>query len=154
MTKIYIGGAFIILAIGAIYWFSSTGTNEPEAVVQTEQQEENTGNDVRPEGVKIARLVTITDEGYSPKELSLVAGEIVVFKNDSSRPVWTASAVHPTHTVYPESDIRDCNSDKVMFDSCSGVDPEGMWEFQFNEVGEWGYHNHLNPSNTGKITVQ
>ena len=155
MLKFYIAGALIIAAIGAIWFFGSyNATVEPEAVVPTTQQKEPEKSEVIPPESQSVRIITITNEGYSPREMTVLAGEIVVFANQSARSVWTATAIHPTHTIYPGSNIRDCIARKVMFDSCTQIPRGEEWSFQFNEVGEWGYHNHLNPSRTGKIIVE
>ncbi len=57
--------------------------------------------------------------------------------------------MHPTHTKYPET--GGCIGSK--FDACKGYAPGTNWEFTFNEVGVWGFHDHLYPQFTGKITV-
>ena len=150
MLKIYVAGILIVVAIVAIYWF---GVRESQEVIETEQQEV-VGDEAPAPVMKLATMVTSTDDGYSHKEVSITKGNTVIFKNDSSRAVWTASAMHPTHLVYPGTDIKDCNTEKVMFDACVGIEPGEEWEFQFNEVGEWGYHDHLRPSNYGKVIVE
>ena len=69
---------------------------------------------------------------------------------------WPASALHPTHTVYPGSDIQKCGTsegDKI-FDSCTGLNKGESFSFTFNEKGDWRYHDHLNPNLNGVITVQ
>ena len=154
MLKFYIAGAVIIAAIGAIWFFGLPATvGEPEPVVQQEQNEPLDA-DIPPPVPQVPQLVTVTDDGYSPSELSVSTGDVVIFRNQSTRAVWVATAVHPTHTVYPGSGITKCNAGEAIFDSCLGVAPGDDWSFQFNEAGEWGYHNHLRPSQTGKIIVE
>jgi len=100
--------------------------------------------------------VVYTDQGYAPQELTVIAGDRVIFKNQSSRPMWPASAMHPTHEGYPGSSIEKCHTvqQSMTFDACEGIAGGGEWSFVFNEIGEWRYHDHLLPSKTGKITVQ
>ena len=38
----------------------------------------------------------------------------VIWKNESSNPMWTASAMHPTHKVYPGTDISACGTQTLM----------------------------------------
>jgi len=95
-------------------------------------------------------VVTYTDSGYSPSILKIKKGETVIFKNQSSRAMWTASAVHPTHRVYPTS--GGCLGS--TFDACAGIQPGNSWSFNFDIVGSWKYHNHLNPGDTGTIVVE
>lgn len=78
---------------------------------------------------------------YSPKNVDIKAGDIVIFKNNSSSEMWPASAPHPVHTDYPE------------FDSKSGVIPGGKWQFKFEKIGEWKFHDHLKPSAWGTVNV-
>lgn len=95
-------------------------------------------------------VVTYTDSGYSPSILRVKAGTTVTFKNGSSRPLWTASGVHPTHRLYPTT--GGCIGS--TFDACQGIQPGGAWPFTFDIAGTWKYHNHLNPSDTGTIVVE
>ena len=88
--------------------------------------------------------------------VELDARTVVVFKNDStSKNVWPASAIHPTHKVYPGSGIEKCGTEDAdtIFDACKAIHPGESYSFTFDEVGEWKYHNHLQPSNSGTITV-
>ncbi len=94
--------------------------------------------------------VEITSSGFSPNTLTIKTGETVTFVNKDSRPHWPASAVHPTHTVYPET--GGCIGSK--FDACKGLAQGETFSFKFNQKGTWNYHDHLNPSLTGTIIVQ
>ncbi len=101
-------------------------------------------------------LIKATDSGFSPAELRVKAGTTVTFKNERSITVTPASAKHPTHTVYPGSDIKKCGTPEqaTIFDSCAGIPAGKMWSFTFNEKGTWGYHDHNNPTHFGKIIVE
>ena len=95
------------------------------------------------------KTVTYTDAGYAPATLTIKKGETVTFQNNSSRPMWTASAMHPTHSVYPTT--GGCIGS--TFDACRNIPPGGSWSFQFDIVGSWKYHDHLNPTFYGGIEV-
>lgn len=99
--------------------------------------------------------VTYLDNGYQPKELTVKVGTTVFFQNGSISPLWTASAMHPTHKVYPGSDIAKCGTTEAttIFDSCRNLSPGESWSFTFTQVGRWNYHNHSNPSHFGTIVV-
>jgi len=101
-------------------------------------------------------IITYTDAGYSPSLITIKKGETVTWKNESSNLMWTASAMHPTHKVYPGTDISACGTQTLlpMFDACAGVASGQSWSFTFNNVGTWGYHNHLNSSKFGKVIVE
>ncbi|MEX0933892.1 MAG: hypothetical protein WD003_01350 [Candidatus Paceibacterota bacterium] len=97
-------------------------------------------------------IVTYTAVGFSPSPLTIKKGDTVTFENESGPLMWVASAQHPTHTVYPEKTSSDCLGSS--FDQCEGVGAGRGWSFTFNEVGEWGYHNHLRASHWGRIVVE
>ena len=101
-------------------------------------------------------IIKITDNGFEPKEIEITKGTKVIWINESNRPSWPASDIHPTHRLYPGSGIEKCGTpeqDKI-FDACKGLAQGESWSFTFNEIGEWGYHDHLNPIWTGKIIVK
>lgn len=99
--------------------------------------------------------VEITSSGFSPKSLEIKQGDSVVFLNKDTNAHWPASAVHPTHTVYPGTSRSNCGRvpEGSMFDACKGLAREESFRFTFNEVGSWNYHDHLNPGLFGTIKV-
>lgn len=100
--------------------------------------------------VQTADTVLYADSGYSPSTLRVKVGTAVSFKNNSSQAMWTASADHPTHRLYPVT--GGCIGS--LFDACAGIKPGDSWVFKFDIAGTWKYHNHLSPSNTGTIVVE
>ncbi|MBI2594782.1 MAG: cupredoxin domain-containing protein [Candidatus Colwellbacteria bacterium] len=148
-------GLVIILVILGFLLLQQRGGNEVLAPTGEEVSESTggTGTESSQEtgvstgasietGTGEAAVVTYTDNGFSPATLTVKKGETVTFKNNSGKSFWPASAVHPTHTVYPE------------FDAKQGIAPGAAYSFTFSRTGSWKYHNHLNPSLTGTITVQ
>ncbi|GEM_PF-1307345 len=99
---------------------------------------------------EVTKMVGITAQGFSPSALTINAGDTVVFQNNDAEMHWPASAVHPTHTAYPES--GGCIGSK--FDTCTGLAQSETFTFTFNQKGTWLYHDHLNPSLTGTVTVE
>lgn len=95
-------------------------------------------------------VVSFSDSGFSPKELKIKAGDVVSFENKSSVPFWPASAMHPTHAVYPTK--GGCIGS--TFDACNPISPGQSWAFKFEEKGNWKYHDHLNASSFGSIAVE
>lgn len=93
--------------------------------------------------------VEITSSGFSPKTLEINTGDTVTWTNMDSRSHWPASAVHPTHTIYPEP--GGCIGS--IFDACRGLSNGESYSFTFDEEGTWGYHDHLRSSLTGTIIV-
>jgi plastocyanin len=85
--------------------------------------------------------VSFGEQGFSPATLNIKQGDIVQFTNNSKSNLKPASNPHPAHTDYP------------AFVAEQNIAPGDTWQFQFTKVGKWGYHNHLNPSQTGTIVV-
>lgn len=85
--------------------------------------------------------VSYDGKAYSPSSVSIKTGDVVIFKNNSSVDFWPASAPHPAHTDYPE------------FDAKKAIAPGGKFQFSFTKVGTWKFHDHLNPSAYGSVTV-
>jgi len=86
-------------------------------------------------------FIVLTDEGYIPKESSITVGDTIVFSNETGKPFWPASNLHPSHRDYPEFDPRE------------PILPDETWSFTFTHAGEWKFHDHLAPYFTGVIIV-
>jgi plastocyanin len=101
-------------------------------------------------------IIKITANGFEPEEVEITKGTKVTWINEQPNPSWPASAKHPTHEVYPGSSIKKCGTpeQEKIFDACRGLNQGEKWSFVFNEVGEWYYHDHLNPSWKGEIVVK
>lgn len=84
-------------------------------------------------------VVTYTTAGFEPKNITVSKGQIVRFVNEGTGKMWVASDEHPSHKILPE------------FDQLSIGD---SYEFKFETTGTWKYHNHVNPSAIGTITVE
>jgi len=101
--------------------------------------------------------IRITSNGFEPQSLEISQGQLVYFVNEDEEPHWVASDVHPTHTGYPGTDVRECEEEKTEvtgFDSCRGLFKGSTFSFRFKQAGEWRYHDHLHPEMTGTITVK
>lgn len=92
-------------------------------------------------GEESITYVTYTDDGYSPEIIEIKLGDTVVFVNESSRDMWAASDPHPAHTNLP------------TFDQFGFGKPGEQYQYTFDQIGVWQYHDHINPSAIGTITV-
>jgi hypothetical protein len=97
------------------------------------------------EGVKVAvgetHEVILTETGYEPKDLTINLYDEVVFRTVRGFPHWPASNLHPTHNLYP------------AFDPRTPVPADEEWSFQFTQAGVWPFHDHLNSTHAGSVTV-
>lgn len=156
MKKIFI---IIIIIAGFAGYLLLTGdkSEQPKSdVFENQPAGDTTEKEDKEEGIVMTAEVIYTDSGFSPKELNVTKGTTVIFKNESSSNFWPASAMHPTHIVYPGSDIKKCGTSEEnnIFDACKGILPGGSYSFIFDEIGKWGYHDHLRASNFGSIVVE
>lgn len=86
--------------------------------------------------------IEISAGAYKPKDVKVKKGTKVIFKNQDQDLHWPASNIHPTHTIYPE------------FDPQRPIRSGDNWQFIFEKVGVWRYHDHLIPTQTGTVTVE
>ena len=100
-------------------------------------------------------IIHITEDGFTPPAVEIAIGDAVIFENVGTKDRWPASNLHPTHTLYPNSDIRKCETDeaKKIFDACKPIKLGEAYSFSFTESGTWRYHDHLNSSFGGEIIV-
>ncbi|MBI2033670.1 MAG: hypothetical protein HYT13_01080 [Candidatus Liptonbacteria bacterium] len=94
--------------------------------------------------------VNYNGQGFSPQTVTIKKGDSVTFANQSSKEMWPASALHPTHKVYPTT--GGCIGS--TFDACAGIKPGESWSFALDINGSWKYHDHLNPTAFGTIVVE
>lgn len=87
-------------------------------------------------------VIHMQDSGFDPSDIVLEKGETVVFENTGKKPHWPASNIHPTHDIYPE------------FDPKKAIEKGGSWEFTFSQSGIFQFHDHLNPTFGGKVSVE
>ena len=155
----------VLIVVGALYAVVKTSRNAPEDIEEPEAaaSADQTGAaantpaaSANEAGLAAGAVITFTEAGYAPALVTIKQGDAVTFKNESSTATWPASAMHPTHTVYPGSDIQKCGTAEQagIFDACRGLNTGESWSFQFNEKGSWNYHDHLNPTKFGTIVVE
>lgn len=145
MKNIYITILVIVVALVAVWLYTSQN-----------KRRETVNPAVETTPAAALTEITYGESGFSPATVEIDAGDVVAFKNNDDRPIWPASAVHPTHRVYPGSGIEKCGTAAAgsIFDACSNVLSGNSWSFRFDEIGTWKYHNHLNPNHTGTVIVK
>ncbi|OGF89737.1 hypothetical protein A3I27_03245 [Candidatus Giovannonibacteria bacterium RIFCSPLOWO2_02_FULL_43_11b] len=135
----------IIIAGAGWYWYSTqyqapipepTSTGTPTPVPSPTPS--STSSSV---GVKEV-VVDITASGFSPSEVRIKAGDTVKFINKDTKKRWPASGAHPQHTT--------C----LGFDAKPGINPGESYSHTFTDVKTCPMHDHLNPTQFGKIIVE
>ncbi len=144
-NKMIIGAVLIIVAIGIWYATSSTPAVAPAPEAQ------NSAAETMPEV-----LVAYTEGGFSPASVTVRQGETVTWVNQSSRDMWVASAMHPSHAVYSGTSLsQHCpDTENTAFDQCTAGTSGSSYSFTFDNAGTWKYHDHVNAGNFGTIIVQ
>lgn len=156
VAVILIGGYFLFKATNQIP-VSETINEQSNETQQVNMPIESNTIQIQEKNLPLqVNEVIYTDSGYSPSELKIKIGDTVTFKNESSSSMWTASAMHPSHIVYSGTSLQEhCpDTQNTSFDTCKGIQPKDSWQFTFDKIGKWGYHNHLMPSHFGKIVVE
>ena len=140
----------LIILLGAVLFLFSACTQQSQTdktVVLEPSKEEDDTSPPLPEGENI---IQITSSGFNPSTLTVTARTTVTFITMDGGTYWPASASHPSHTVYPSE--GGCIGS--TFDACKELAQGETFEFTFDEVGQWSYHDHLNPSLTGIVIVE
>src|SRR3989344_2819564 len=148
IAVVLVGGYFLLK--GTYQLVLSVPLTQPSASESSSQKQPSQQPPASQAPVVKENAVTYTNSGYLPSTLTVKKGETVTFKNQSSRAMWTASAVHPTHRGYPTT--GGCLGS--TFDACAGIQPGNSWSFKFDISGTWQYHNHMSPGDTGTIDIQ
>ncbi|OHA87009.1 MAG: hypothetical protein A2644_00945 [Candidatus Zambryskibacteria bacterium RIFCSPHIGHO2_01_FULL_39_63] len=155
MNKTLIVIAIIIVIIGGFFLFFGKSNAPVIDNKETTSGANEAGPQVNgvpvPDGTKMETgtvsesVVTVTYNGsvFSPKTITVKKGDSVTFINESNGGMSVASDPHPSHTIYPEFDQYK-----------SAEKGKKSYTFVFDKIGSWGYHNHLNSSAVGMVTVE
>jgi hypothetical protein len=87
--------------------------------------------------------------------VTIQKGQSVTWVDDTSGPMWVASASHPTHTAYDgTTEATHCSGSytgPTPFDQCQGG---STYTFVFSKTGSFDFHNHLAAQFEGTVVVQ
>ena len=120
MGKLLIGLIIIIIILGAFFYFQKTDSSKNISDNQITEEDQLVQNINQPN----SNIIEFTDSGYSPSTLTIKKGDTVTFINKQNSLTWPASAIHPTHTVYPRSDIKKCGTleESQIFDASKALE--------------------------------
>jgi len=133
-----------LLVIGGVFWFMQKDktANAPAATNTTPSTTTpSTSSDTTTTDTVSAQTISYTSSGFSPKSITVKAGESITVTNNSNSDLDFASDDHPTHKKESEMNIGMIN-------------PGESKTLTITKTGTWGYHNHENASHTGTVIVQ
>lgn len=134
LIYLFIGG---IIYAGIYYLFLAKKGGYNQAGYQTQPTVEQT----LPTVEQSQNTVNLTSTGFSPANLTIESGQTVTWINKSGQTATVNSAPHPAHTAYSPLNLDSFNDG-------------GTLSLTFDKPGTYNYHNHLNSSQRGTITVQ
>ncbi len=160
----------LVIVLGGAWWYMSgqapaadtanvdAGANAAGTMPEGSQMPDNgmIGGDADP-GTAQATGVTVHygASGFTPKAVTIKAGEKVTFINDTSGAMWVGADEHPTHTGFDGSDrAAHCSGSytgPTPFDQCQNG---STYTFVFTKAGAFEYHNHSAAQFGGTVTVQ
>ncbi len=86
-------------------------------------------------------MITLTDSGFSPNNITIKEGVAIRWKNSSSAAASVNSDDYPTNRLYPELNLGKFEKNQTLV-------------HVFTKAGTYKYHNQMRPQNTGTIIVQ
>lgn len=120
---------------------SSPETQSTQAPVSTESASPLSTASEGATMKKDSNIVKITANGFSPKSITVKMGESITWENTDTANHTVNSDNHPTHLLY-------------QFLNLSVIKPGDKKSITPPKVGTFTYHDHLNPSLIGSVTVQ
>lgn len=88
-----------------------------------------------------SNTVWIIDGNFNPSVITISAGESITWVNKDDLIRQVASDPHPSHSALPGLESEEL-----------AVGDE--YAYTFDEIGEWFYHDHMNPISKGTIIVE
>ncbi len=135
----------VLLLAGVAVYALQNSKNEP---VNTSTRQTNTDNSTEisnpvgetPQMDRDALTITYTDNGFEPKDITVKKGSTVTVKNSTSGFMQFSSDDHPVHQDNEEMNLKNIGAGESV-------------TYTASKTGTWGFHDHIEDSKTGTITV-
>ncbi len=138
--RIIIGVVAIVAVLGAAVIYTVINANKSAAPAATSSTSSTSSSSSTTNNQNVASVITYDGNTFSLSVNTITAGSQVEVKNTSSSDLNFDSDPHPTHTDEPELNQGD-------------IAPGQSKVFTITKKGTWGFHNHLDPTQHGSITV-
>ena len=136
--------AIVIVAIVALGVWAFANMKKPadQNKVSESTSSQTQPNPSTPEGQSdVGAVIVYNSDGFSPGTFTVKSNQKIRIINETDEMIEFASDPHPTHTINPEMNSGD-------------IEAGGTKEVTVTRKGEWGFHNHFNPSKRGTMTVE
>ncbi len=127
MKNMWLWIIVVVVVLGAAYYFMKGKSSSTVTTVNTDCP------------TPAAKTVDFCGGAFTT--ITVNSGDTVTFRNDTSNEIQVDSNPHPTHTDNTQLNIGP-------------IEPGQSKTVTLTNKGTWGFHNHLNPSDHGSITVQ
>lgn len=135
--------ALVLVVLAGWYFLTSQKGQAPSPSPQASPAQTSPATEsARPADEMDQNVVKISTTGFSPQNITIKTGESVTWVNEDNESHQVNSAVHPTHQVYPP------------LNSVGLLKAGEKKSLNFPDAGSYKYHDHLNPSLTGSVTVE
>jgi len=139
----------VLIAILGIYILIGNGNKNTNSIQQTQPtSNQSTSNEsaTKPAAKENGSIVgaaniILTNAEFMPKDVTIKAGSTVMWINKSGATADIKSDSHPTHLLYPFLNLGQFASGTTL-------------QVVFEKVGKYSYHNELNLSEIGTVTVE
>lgn len=144
MKSIKVLSIVICLSVFILAGCSRDKNNESSPTVNEGEEQTSTGASAgdSDEVVAVENLVLIENNEFVPATLTVKKGTTVTWTNKDQAEHWVVSDPHPTHSDLPEMDSK------------KGLLQNETYQFTFNKVGEFNYHDEKNTTITGTVIVE
>lgn len=142
-TGLIVGIVIALLAVACLVVYALQASGQPTDLEQSKADQTTDSSQTSEEAApnpSERMTITFRDSGFEPRELTVKRGTVITVKNESSTRVQFSSDDHPTHR-----DNSEMNLDVLS--------PGEAGSYTASTVGTWGYHDHIDDSKTGEITV-
>jgi plastocyanin len=148
--------ALLVLGGGGYYYMTNMTASQSTPDVEMEKMDaamEEMDHEMEEEEMTADANYTVTDapsvaefvytkDGYSPKTVTIKAGETISFINKSEIETQPSFGEHMNHAAYPDKKVHPSlkmgESDKITFP----------------EAGTFEFHNHHNEDHKGTVVVE
>ncbi|HZJ18273.1 MAG TPA: cupredoxin domain-containing protein [Patescibacteria group bacterium] len=124
----------ILFLVGVMYYSVNKNAFLPK-------KDNSTDSPSNTQSEETKETVTLSKEGFSPKELTIKTGTRIIWINKSGDSATVNSDNHPDHLLFPFLNLGEFGAESSV-------------QAVFEKAGTYNYHDHLNPSRTGTIIVQ